>query len=288
MESSKDKLHPRNKHRAPYDFNALCKTTPELSRFILKSKHGHPSINFAQPKAVKALNKALLKSVYNLNWDMTDEFLCPGVPGRADYIHHLADLIGTKPGLKILDIGCGANCIYPLLGHKEYNWQFVGADINQRALDSAQKIIDANHLKNNISLRLQKNPDHIFDGIILNDDAFDAAMCNPPFHSSLKEHKAASERKLRNLKLKSGALNFSGCSNELYCPGGELQFIKTMIKESKHAPITWFTTLVSKKDHIKPLLKELDEASAKSIKIIEMGQGQKTSRLLVWSFKFNP
>lgn len=78
------------------------------------------SVNFADPLAVKTLNKALLAHFYGVtHWDIPDGFLCPPVPGRADYVHHLADLLADDNGgvvpkqATVLDIGTGANLIYP-------------------------------------------------------------------------------------------------------------------------------------------------------------------------------
>ena len=46
---------------------------------------------------MKALNKALLAHFYAVkHWDIPDGFLCPPVPGRADYVHHLADLLAGE------------------------------------------------------------------------------------------------------------------------------------------------------------------------------------------------
>lgn len=88
-------LHPRNRHNGRYDLATLCQVTPELTQFLTLTPGGEQSVDFANPQAVKALNKALLAHFYAVkNWDIPDGFLCPPVPGRADYIHHLADLLG--------------------------------------------------------------------------------------------------------------------------------------------------------------------------------------------------
>lgn len=111
------------------------------------------SIDFADPVAVALLNKTLLKYFYGVaEWGIPPEYLCPPVPGRADYLHHLADLLshcngGTIPrgaSIRALDIGVGANCIYPIIGHCEYGWSFVGADIDPVALASAKRIVRSN------------------------------------------------------------------------------------------------------------------------------------------------
>ena len=132
----KSRLHPRNKNRERYDLNALIAANPELKAFVKPNKHGDDSVDFANPKAVKILNKALLNHYYGIAyWDFPDSNLCPPIPGRADYIHYLADLLcehnfGRNPNgvkIKCLDVGVGANCIYPILGVTEYNWNFIGS-----------------------------------------------------------------------------------------------------------------------------------------------------------------
>lgn len=116
------------------------------------------------------MNKALLKQYYGINhWDIPKGYLCPPIPGRADYIHHIANVLGesnggkipTGSGIKVLDIGVGANCIYPIIGVKEYGWNFIGSEIDSIAVDSAKSLIDLNpELKGRIEIRLQNNPKH--------------------------------------------------------------------------------------------------------------------------------
>jgi len=99
MKAQKPGLHPRNRHHQRYDLPALCQAHPELQGFITLNPVGEQTIDFANPLAVKALNKALLAHFYAVkHWDIPDGFLCPPVPGRADYIHHLADLLALDTG----------------------------------------------------------------------------------------------------------------------------------------------------------------------------------------------
>jgi len=87
----KSRLHPRNKHRERYDFKLLIESSPELAQFVKMNIYNDESIDFFNPDAVKALNKALLKYFYDIeNWDIPEGYLCPPIPGRADYIHHIA------------------------------------------------------------------------------------------------------------------------------------------------------------------------------------------------------
>lgn len=294
MTSTKDILHPRNIFRKLYDFTRLCKDSPNLTRFVTTSPRGTLSINFADPLAVKALNAALLKTYFQLEWDIPYGFLCPPIPGRLDYIHYVADILAKQNNglipqgdkVTVLDIGTGANCIFPLLGHKVYGWHFIGSDINPKALQSAAKNIQKNHLESHIQLKMPSDPSSIFKGVLsLSDPIIDITMCNPPFHSSKNEAEQAALRKQKNLKLKTKKLNFGGQNQELFCDGGEVAFIKQMISESVHVPSKCFTTLVSKSANLPEIYKELKRVFAINIETIEMGQGQKKSRIISWSFK---
>jgi 23S rRNA (adenine1618-N6)-methyltransferase len=284
-------MHPRNPHGARYNFQELSECSPDLKIFVTKNKYGDESIDFANPLAVKALNRALLKKFYQVDyWDIPEGFLCPPIPGRADALHYIADLIERPNGSEVhgLDIGVGANCIYPLIGHAHFGWNFVGSDCDSSALKSAQKILDQNKLINSINLRFQKNSKSIFKDIIEKTDQFDFTICNPPFHESAAEAMQGSMRKWKNLgKEKTSKLNFGGQSHELWTEGGEKAFILTMIKESVEfsEQCQWFTTLVSKEANLPILTKTLNNYKTVQTKILNMKQGQKRSRLLVWSFK---
>ena len=297
--STKSKIHPRNKHRQGYNFKQLIKTCPALAPYVQENKYGTASIDFANAAAVQLLNKALLMEYYGIiAWQIPSNYLVPPIPSRADYIHHIADVLGDQkeqniprgPKIKCLDIGVGANCVYPIIGNKEYGWSFIGADIDAVAVQSAKGIIASNpSLKNTLEIRQQQNKKNIFQGIIQEEDVIDLTICNPPFHASAEEAQASSLRKLRNLKkekVKEVRLNFGGQSNELWYEGGEVAFIKKMIKESKQFATScfWFSTLVSKQTTLKKIYQTLEKEKASLAKTVEMGQGQKTSRLVAWTF----
>jgi len=296
----KNNLHSRNLHRNRYDFAQLTADCPQLKKYVFVNKYGNESIDFANAAAVKNLNKALLASFYNITWDIPSGYLCPPIPGRADYIHNIADLLaksneGVIPRGKTvrgLDIGVGASCIYPLLGHQIYGWNFVGSDIDKNSLQNAKKILEKNaFLKDSIQVRLQKNVKNIFSGIIQAHDHFDFTVCNPPFHCSKKEAIEGNLRKNRNLHIvtKGTNLNFGGHVSELWCDGGELLFIKTMIKESVKfsSHCYWFTTLVSKKENLASIYTELKKIHVAQMHTVTMGQGHKISRFVAWSFVSN-
>lgn len=286
---TKSGLHPKNIHREGYDFQVLLHAYPDLGQFITKNKHGTISVDFSDPKAVRALNSALLAANYGIkDWVFPEENLCPPIPGRVDYIHHLQDLIqDISSGVPtILDIGTGASCIYPLLGAKVYDWNFVAVDIELDSLDYAQDIIDDNHLDTKIILRQQFDEQHILTGILEDDDSFAASMCNPPFYASKEEAQGANRRKTRNLGT-SAIRNFGGSHNELWYPGGEKAFLHNYLYQSSlHKDVCfWFTSLVSKKDNVESLQKSSKKLGVQQFKVIPMQQGNKMTRIVAWSFQ---
>lgn len=298
MSSEQSNLHPRNLHRNSYDFDSLISCVPELKHYVYKNHYGNFTINFSIPKAVKLLNKALLQHFYGIkNWDIPDGNLCPPIPGRADYVHYIADLLAENPpqiptgfSVKGVDIGTGANLVYPLIAHQSYRWSMVGTDINKDSFQNAQHILQQNpDLLSEIKLRFQENSNFIFKNIVSSEDKFAFSMCNPPFHDSEESALKGNLRKTKNLsksKLKNPNLNFSGQQSELWCEGGEIAFVSRMIEESTifSSQVLWFTCLISKKENLFKLNTLLNKLKAAEIKTIEMSQGQKVSRILAWTF----
>ncbi|MDD2196132.1 MAG: 23S rRNA (adenine(1618)-N(6))-methyltransferase RlmF [Bacteroidales bacterium] len=295
----KTTLHPRNKNRERYDLIALVRVNPKLEKHITRNNYGENSIDFSNPAAVKVLNKSLLKYHYKIEyWEFPDKNLCPPIPGRADYIHHIADLLAehntgiipTGDKITCFDIGTGASCIYPIIGVTEYNWSFIASDIDPKSIKSAKNIVTRNSsLKNKVECRLQKNPKNIFYGIVGKEDKIDLSICNPPFHSSVEDAQKGTQRKVKNLTGKDAVnptLNFAGVSNELIYAGGEYKFIQNMIKESKKFAknFCWFSTLVSKQSNLKGTYKSLEKLEAKQIRTIPMGTGNKSTRIVAWTF----
>jgi 23S rRNA (adenine1618-N6)-methyltransferase len=287
----KTNLHPRNKNREQYDLKELLKEFPELNKYITPNKYGEDSIRFSDPAAIRLLNKALLSNYYKIkNWDFPETNLCPPIPGRADYIHYMSDLLEKRNDVTCLDIGVGANCIYPILGVSEYQWSFIASDVNPDAIASAKKIIKTNPtLKGKVKFRLQKDENKIFKGIIKPKEKIDVSICNPPFHSSKKEALKGSMRKVRNLtgkRSKKIKLNFSGMANEMIYEGGEEQFIQNMIAESLNYAknCLWFTTLVSNEKNLNRIYSSLEKINVTEVKTINMGTANKISRIVAWTF----
>mgnify|MGYP000980120055 FL=1 len=284
-------MHKNNKHKKGYNFKELIQAHSALEPFVFVNDYNsNETIDFANPEAVKALNVALLKSFYNIDyWKFPDAHLCPPIPGRVEYIHHLNDLLKPyklKDNIRVLDVGIGATCIYPLLGHSEYNWSFVGTDIDPKSLANAQMIIDKNGLSKVVELRLQTEKSLIFTGIIEPTDRFALSMCNPPFYRSEQEALEAAQRKMKGLGNASPIRNFSGTANELWFEGGEKAFLHNYLYESSlyKTQCFWYTSLVSKKDLVKSMQKSLQKLGATQVKVINMQLGNKISRVVAWTF----
>jgi 23S rRNA (adenine1618-N6)-methyltransferase len=295
----KEKLHPRNRFRSGYDFRRLVKHSPALAAFVGPNAYGDLSIDFANPDAVKALNQALLEDAYGLDtWDLPAGYLCPPIPGRSDYLHYLADLLAGGSGseasrrhtVNILDIGVGANCIYPLIGAREYGWHFVGSDVDPVALKWASRLVAANPaVAGLIEIRRQSSSRECFTGVVRPGEMFDATMCNPPFHASASAAAESTRRKRRHLDgrtSRSGVLNFGGTARELWCDGGKLGFVQRMIAQSVSVrrQCRWFTTLVSQSAYLPRLRQSLAVVEPVEVKILDMTHGQKKVRILAWTF----
>jgi 23S rRNA (adenine1618-N6)-methyltransferase len=279
-------FHPNNIHKNGYDFKELLKVNSSLKDFVFENNYGNLTIDFSDPKAVKEINRSLLMAYYNIRlWEFPDSNLCPPIPGRVDYIHHLHDLIGDENTVTVLDIGTGATCVYPLLGNAVYGWNFIGTDIELDSLDSAQDIIDDNDLDPQILLRQQFDEQNILTGIIEKEDSFTATMCNPPFYKSAEEARGANRRKTRNLGT-NAVRNFAGNSNELWYVGGEKAFLHNYLYQSSlfKSQCKWFTSLVSKKENIESLEKSSKKLGVKEFRIIPMHQGNKVTRIVAWRY----
>jgi 23S rRNA (adenine1618-N6)-methyltransferase len=267
---------------------------------VHENQYGTETIDFFNTQAVQELNKSLLMHYYGAsNWEIPQGYLSPPIPGRADYIHHVADLLAadnkgripTTNKIKVLDIGVGANCVYPIIGNSEYGWGFIGSEIDAISMAAAKKNANYYSKRNFIEFRLQVKSKDVFHGILKRDACIDLTICNPPFHSSAEEAQKSTLRKVKNLKGKEAAkeetLKLAGQSNEMWCKGGEARFVKDMIYESRNFKDNsiWFTTLISKESNLKQVYRILKDVNAVEVKTIPMGQGQKKSRIVAWTFQ---
>ncbi|MCM4168184.1 Ribosomal RNA large subunit methyltransferase F [Arenibacter antarcticus] len=281
-------MHSKNPFIKDYDFERLILHHPILGDFVFVNDYGTKTIKFGDKEAVKALNTALLKFHYGLTyWDIPEKNLCPPIPGRLDYLLHIADLI-PKRNIHLLDIGTGANLIYPILACRHFDWECTGSEVDLDSLKNAQQLIRKNEVLKKITLRHQPFKNSILEHIVLSNDAFDVVVCNPPFFKNSSDAQQKNKRKVHNLGLtEADSQNFGGLSNELWYKGGETAFIKKMAVESVQFKdqIHWFTSLISQKENLKDIKRAVNKTLPSTVKVIQMDQGNKKSRFIAWTFQ---
>ncbi|PSG88685.1 23S rRNA (adenine(1618)-N(6))-methyltransferase RlmF [Aurantibacter aestuarii] len=284
-------MNTNNPHINNYDLQRLAKLTPKLKDYIFVNQYKVETIDFANPEAVKTLNKALIKSYYDIDyWEFSNAHLCPPIPSRVDYLHEINDVLKINKlndKATVLDIGTGATLIYPLLGQKAFGWNFIATDTDKDSLKNATKIIEKNKLGHAISLRTQDNPAHILQNVLKPEEKVTVAISNPPFYKDEASAIKATQKKWRGLKLDPNTgRNFSGKANELWYDGGEKAFIQNYIYDSSliKTNVAWFTTLVSDKDLLRPMKVVLKKYEPEQVKVIKMTLGKKTSHMLLWTY----
>ena len=290
-------FHPDNIHQGAYDFEALVGVNSALRELLFAKPDGTGlMLDFADPEAVQLLNQSLLRRYYGIHrWTLPSEQLCPGVPGRVDYLHYLSDLMtaSNMEHVKLLDIGTGANGIYALLAAAHFKWKVIACDTNATSLGHLSNILQQNpQLENWIELRLQQDPGRILNGILAKGEHVTATVCNPPFYDSTEQAQLAHFKK-HDTHVKRGLAShpenraMSGISEELTYPGGEVAFVSKLIGESLGFAdqVDWFTSLVSKSSSLDPLLRKLSETGVAQQRILSMRHGNKISRIFCWSFK---
>jgi 23S rRNA (adenine1618-N6)-methyltransferase len=291
-------MHAKNPYGNRYDLKRLTKHYHALGKFILLNPSGEETIDFSSSEAVFALNKSMLLADFKLgDYELPSGYLIPPVPGRLDYLLHVRDFLTEKfnvsenSQLNGLDMGSGANGIYCILGAQHFNWKMVGSETDAKAVEIANANIQKTKgLNDKIEIRHQQDKGSLFKNTIQANEQFDFVVCNPPFHSSKEEALKGSLRKVKNLggyaAKEKFLLNFEGQANELWCNGGEVLFIKRLIKESVgfKNQVKVFSTLVAKSESVAAIKKQLSKVKA-NFEVIPMALGNKKGRYLMWWFE---
>jgi len=281
-------MHPNNTFTEEYPLEELITVNPNLKRYVFTNEYGNKTLPFSDKTAVKELNKALLKHYYKLEfWDIPENNLCPPIPGRLDYLLHVNDLLENKNNISLLDIGTGANLIYPILGTCHFNWNCTASEVDKDSIANTSIITAKNPTLNSVKVIHQKYKNSILDHVIQTDDFFDVVVCNPPFFKNAHDAEQKNKRKTQNLNIKNtDTLNFGGHANELWYKGGEEAFIKKMALESENykTQVTWFTSLVSQKENLKNIKRAINKTNPTDVRVIDMEQGNKKSRFIAWRF----
>ncbi|XP_041979641.1 U6 small nuclear RNA (adenine-(43)-N(6))-methyltransferase [Aricia agestis] len=278
-------MHPRNIYKNPPDFRELAKKYEEFSKVAKTDVSGKVSIDFKNPHALRILTKCLLKSDFNLDVKIPEDRLVPTLPLRLNYILWIEDLlscIGPCDFVRGIDIGTGACAIYPLLAAVKNKWLMVGTETDGESYNNAIENVTNNKLENLIELRKNSTNttiEHLFDDD--NSLIYQFTMCNPPFYTNIQE--LWESRSPARPPPKNG---FTGSPQELITEGGELQFCRQIIEESKKVKdkILIFTTMVGHKYNLKELIIDLKAEGIKHA-TTEFCQGRITRWGLAWTFQ---
>ncbi|XP_072949317.1 U6 small nuclear RNA (adenine-(43)-N(6))-methyltransferase [Epargyreus clarus] len=278
-------MHPRNIYKIPPDFAKLAESFKEFSEVAKVDVTGKVSIDFKNPNALRVLTKCLLKSDFNIDIEIPEDRLVPTLPLRLNYILWLEDLLDAierNDSVRGLDIGTGACAIYPILAAVKNKWFMVGTESDEDSLKKARDNIERNNLQDLIQVR--KNDTTTVLNFILQDEnkqKFHFCMCNPPFYSTFQD--LWESRSPARPPPKNG---FTGSPQELITEGGELQFCRKILEESKihKDDIIIFTTMVGHKYNLKELVLDL-QAEGIKYTTTEFCQGRITRWGLAWTYQ---
>ncbi|KAG5520057.1 hypothetical protein PMAC_001133 [Pneumocystis sp. 'macacae'] len=269
----------------PPNFTELAKDYPSLKPFV----DNQSRINFRNPAALREVTKCLLKKDFKINILLHEERLCPPIPNRRFayilWIQELIDFVNYDPKQKVFafDIGTGSTCIYPLLGCSQRpNWFFYATDIDKFSLQLAQENVTRNGLEDRIKIIDSAEYLTLIPLDELNIPNINFCMCNPPFYSSKEEMIASSLRKSKK--------PFSSCTGsltEMVTPGGEIAFVKKIIKESYFLKerVNWYTSMLGKLSSVIKIIELFKEMQIDNYVLSELPVGGNTRRWVIgWSF----
>ena len=269
------------------DFLTLIKEFPELKKYILKQNEDNEEefqFDWSNNELSLLMDKSILNYYFNIKYyDIPKGFLIPPIPSRINYINLINSII-TKLIKDInikniigIDIGTGANIIYPILGYSIYKWKFICTEINKEAYNNAKLILQKNNLENNINIIKQNNKDNIFISILNRENKYIFSMCNPPYYNYENEIKLEDKKR-------DNEYNF----DEIYYKNGEYGFFQRYFEESicYKNNVFLYTILIGKKINAENIYDKLSSYSD-IIKIYNMQKiltGNNVRYMIYWSF----
>ncbi|XP_039439265.1 U6 small nuclear RNA (adenine-(43)-N(6))-methyltransferase [Culex pipiens pallens] len=285
-------MHPRNIYRQKPDFNALVKQFPELRGVTTVDLNGRVKLDFKNREALQLLTRVLLRRDFGLEVELPAGKLVPTLPLRLNYILWLEDVeeaLGwrrNRAELRGLDIGCGASCIYPLLGvaRNRTRWKMVGLEKVRDSVESARGNVERNGLTGDVRVVEQKEGEEtVIRGFLEGDgvgERFDFCMCNPPFYEQDHEVENRTGHRPEPSAVSTGSMD------ELRTEGGELRFVEKIIDESLELKerITVYSSMLGHKRNYDQILRILKGRGVSNFTTTRFCQGNTTRWGVAWSF----
>ena len=269
------------------DFLTLTKEFPELKKYILKQNEDNEEefqFDWSNNELSLLMDKSILNYYFDIKYyDIPKGFLIPPIPSRINYINLINSIIAKLikdidiKNIIGIDIGTGANIIYPILGYSIYKWKFICTEINKEAYNNAKLILQKNNLENNINIIKQNNKDNIFISILNRENKYIFSMCNPPYYNYENEIKLEDKKR-------DNEYNF----DEIYYKNGEYGFFQRYFEESicYKNNVFLYTILIGKKINAENIYDKLSSYND-IIKIYNMQKiltGNNVRYIIYWSF----
>ena len=273
------------------DFLILIKEFPDLKKYIIKQneeKLEEISFEWSNNNLSLLMTKSILDYYFNIKYyNIPKGYLIPPIPSRLNYLNlinkilikeinsqsrYSSDIIG-------IDIGTGANIIYPILGNSIFNWKFICSEINDESYNNAKLILEKNNLENEINLIKQKNKNNIFLNILNQENKYIFSLCNPPYYDYETEIKL-------DEKKRDNEFNF----DEVYYKKGEFGFFQRYFIESTcyKKNVYLFSILIGKKanmENINDIMNTNDNKNIiKKFNIQKIQTGNNLRYIIYWSF----
>lgn len=209
--------------------------------------------------------EATLAHYFGLEVRLSRANLCPRIPNRIAYLNIMEslceawDVVHTDEKLMV-DIGTGSLAIFPLLGAKLGRW--IATEKNASSYQHARELVAHNQIA---TIAVEHTlgwpqPSH----------RVRYTVSNPPFYTDAADLRQRNRKK--DLTKPTPALTL--VSNELFCDGGEVAFVKWMIDESFSAPKTgWYSAMVGIHSDVDPILHHLHKVAITNYKVIPIRFG---------------
>ena len=269
-------MHDKNPYKTPPNFKEMAVKYPEFRKVVTQDLAGKIHLDFSNPAAVRTLTTLLFLKDFGLTVEIPEGSLVPTLPSRMNYLLWVDDLLSLLPergegdSIRGLDIGAGACAVYPLLGAKHFGWRMFATETDINNFKAASENVSRNDMNSLVTL-LNPSPDQIF-AEVLPDESFQFSMCNPPFY------------KPDQLVIDEDSV---GKESEMRTSGGEVEFVRKMLKESVEfgSKVKIFTVLLGHKSSLSPLKQELHKSPlVSSFVSTEFCQGKTMRWGLAWTF----